>query len=149
ISRARTDGAGGTDIRFELGRRGVRALLSTDGDGRPAVDGRLDLALERHRRFRGAPGADVSGGGGEDRAALGEQDRRKRRWLAQPKPREGQRQPASAVLPLRRGSLRVTKSEGWWERGDSTPHGIATASPSSWCVCQFRHFRSGGKTRLT
>ena len=31
----------------------------------------------------------------------------------------------------------------WCERGDSNPHGIATASPSSWCVCQFRHFREG------
>src|SRR6266699_2006900 len=29
----------------------------------------------------------------------------------------------------------------WCGRGDSNPHGIATASPSSWCVCQFRHFR--------
>ena len=24
---------------------------------------------------------------------------------------------------------------------DSNHHGIATASPSSWCVCQFRHDR--------
>src|SRR5258705_7490707 len=31
--------------------------------------------------------------------------------------------------------------KGWCGRGDSNPHGIATASPSSWCVCQFRHFR--------
>src|SRR5258705_8090952 len=31
---------------------------------------------------------------------------------------------------------------GWCGRGDSNPHGIATASPSSWCVCQFRHFRA-------
>ena len=29
----------------------------------------------------------------------------------------------------------------WCGRGDSNPHGLATASPSSWCVCQFRHFR--------
>ena len=29
----------------------------------------------------------------------------------------------------------------WCGRGDSNPYGIATASPSSWCVCQFRHFR--------
>src|SRR5687768_14527650 len=36
-------------------------------------------------------------------------------------------------------------SEVWCERGDSNPHGIATASPSSWCVCQFRHFREAGK----
>ena len=32
-------------------------------------------------------------------------------------------------------------SEGWCERGDSNPHDLAIASPSSWCVCQFRHFR--------
>ena len=32
----------------------------------------------------------------------------------------------------------------WCGRGDSNPHGIATASPSSWCVCQFRHFREEG-----
>jgi hypothetical protein len=25
---------------------------------------------------------------------------------------------------------------------DSNHHGIATASPSSWCVCQFRHDRA-------
>ena len=29
----------------------------------------------------------------------------------------------------------------WCERGDSNPHALASASPSSWCVCQFRHFR--------
>ena len=29
----------------------------------------------------------------------------------------------------------------WCERGDSNPHVLANASPSSWCVCQFRHFR--------
>jgi hypothetical protein len=29
----------------------------------------------------------------------------------------------------------------WCGRGDSNPHDIAIASPSSWCVCQFRHFR--------
>ncbi len=27
-------------------------------------------------------------------------------------------------------------------RVDSNHHGIATASPSSWCVCQFRHDRA-------
>jgi hypothetical protein len=25
---------------------------------------------------------------------------------------------------------------------DSNHHGISTASPSSWCVCQFRHDRA-------
>src|SRR5208282_5000616 len=31
--------------------------------------------------------------------------------------------------------------EVWCGRVDSNHHGIATASPSSWCVCQFRHDR--------
>jgi hypothetical protein len=31
----------------------------------------------------------------------------------------------------------------WCGRGDSNPHALASASPSSWCVCQFRHFRRG------
>jgi hypothetical protein len=31
----------------------------------------------------------------------------------------------------------------WCGRGDSNPHALASASPSSWCVCQFRHFREG------
>lgn len=37
----------------------------------------------------------------------------------------------------------------WCGREDSNLHGIATASPSSWCVCQFRHFRKrrGEKNR--
>ena len=30
----------------------------------------------------------------------------------------------------------------WCERRDSNSHALASASPSSWCVCQFRHFRS-------
>jgi hypothetical protein len=29
----------------------------------------------------------------------------------------------------------------WCGRGDSNPYDLAIASPSSWCVCQFRHFR--------
>ncbi len=33
----------------------------------------------------------------------------------------------------------------WCERGDSNPHVLANASPSSWCVCQFRHFRDEGR----
>jgi hypothetical protein len=35
--------------------------------------------------------------------------------------------------------------EKWCGRVDSNHHGIATASPSSWCVCQFRHDRTEGK----
>ena len=30
--------------------------------------------------------------------------------------------------------------------GDLNPDGITTASPSSWCVCQFRHFRAALRT---
>src|SRR5579872_2460804 len=33
----------------------------------------------------------------------------------------------------------------WCGRGDSNPHALASASPSSWCVCQFRHFRKKWK----
>src|SRR6187397_824210 len=29
----------------------------------------------------------------------------------------------------------------WCGRKDSNLHALASASPSSWCVCQFRHFR--------
>jgi hypothetical protein len=34
--------------------------------------------------------------------------------------------------------------KSWCGREDSNLHGIATASPSSWCVCQFRHYRTVG-----
>ncbi len=68
---------------------------------------------------------------------------------------EGIEVPAFAATPLRRDNLRAkvgspteaharyTMSEGWCGRGDLNSYGIATASPSSWCVCQFRHFRVG------
>ena len=36
----------------------------------------------------------------------------------------------------------------WCERRDSNSHALASASPSSWCVCQFRHFREGGGCRV-
>ena len=39
--------------------------------------------------------------------------------------------------------LRCASIESWCGRVDSNHHGIATASPSSWCVCQFRHDRAG------
>ena len=45
---------------------------------------------------------------------------------------------------LPRGSPRSGRIE-WCGRKDSNLHGIATASPSSWCVCQFRHFREEGR----
>jgi hypothetical protein len=37
----------------------------------------------------------------------------------------------------------ASRIESWCGRVDSNHHGIATASPSSWCVCQFRHDRAG------
>ena len=40
------------------------------------------------------------------------------------------------------GAGNESKKERWCGRGDSNPHGLATVSPSSWCVCQFRHFRT-------
>jgi hypothetical protein len=33
--------------------------------------------------------------------------------------------------------------EKWCGRVDSNHHALASASPSSWCVCQFRHDRLG------
>ncbi len=55
----------------------------------------------------------------------------------------------ASELGLPTGARADHASEGWCGRGDSNPHGIATASPSSWCVCQFRHFRrrEGGPNR--
>jgi hypothetical protein len=32
--------------------------------------------------------------------------------------------------------------ECWCGRVDSNHHALASASPSSWCVCQFRHDRN-------
>src|SRR5204863_3164189 len=47
-----------------------------------------------------------------------------------------------ANRPFRSEALLLSASVCvWCGRGDSNPYGIATASPSSWCVCQFRHFR--------
>jgi hypothetical protein len=34
----------------------------------------------------------------------------------------------------------------WCGREDSNLHGVAPASPSSWCVYQFRHCRKAGST---
>jgi hypothetical protein len=36
----------------------------------------------------------------------------------------------------------IARKKIWCGRVDSNHHGIATASPSSWCVCQFRHDRT-------
>ena len=46
----------------------------------------------------------------------------------------------NAACPERAARRRVE----WCGRGDSNPYDIAIASPSSWCVCQFRHFRIRG-----
>ena len=51
----------------------------------------------------------------------------------------------AAGLP-KRSSLGLTGERSLVRKGDSNPHGIATASPSSWCVCQFRHFREEGRS---
>ena len=42
----------------------------------------------------------------------------------------------------RKGPANLAFRDQWCGRGDSNPHDVATASPSSWCVCQFRHFRN-------
>src|SRR5204863_9990258 len=49
---------------------------------------------------------------------------------------------AFATAPLRRTDF-ARRSPRWCGRGDSNPYDLAIASPSSWCVCQFRHFRLG------
>src|SRR5271156_3640496 len=38
--------------------------------------------------------------------------------------------------------VRTLELDIWCGRVDSNHHGISTASPSSWCVCQFRHDRA-------
>src|SRR5262245_44941570 len=38
--------------------------------------------------------------------------------------------------------------KNWCGGKDSNLHGIATASPSSWCVCQFRHHRKIALRRI-
>ena len=52
-----------------------------------------------------------------------------------------QSSPSSSFIECAFLSLSGHASEVWCGRKDSNLHGIATASPSSWCVCQFRHFR--------
>jgi hypothetical protein len=47
------------------------------------------------------------------------------------------------------GSNHPEVPKAWCGRGDSNPHGLATVSPSSWCVCQFRHFRTWGALALS
>ena len=37
--------------------------------------------------------------------------------------------------------MKTYDTKSWCGGKDSNLHGIATASPSSWCVCQFRHHR--------
>src|ERR1700739_594539 len=39
------------------------------------------------------------------------------------------------------GPRKRSEAKSWCGGKDSNLHGIATASPSSWCVCQFRHHR--------
>jgi hypothetical protein len=49
-----------------------------------------------------------------------------------------------------RGARNTCSPENkWCGRVDSNHHGIATASPSSWCVCQFRHDRTEENQQVT
>ena len=43
---------------------------------------------------------------------------------------------------LKENGGKISGGKVWCGRVDSNHHGIATASPSSWCVCQFRHDRA-------
>ena len=58
--------------------------------------------------------------------------------------RRGLRKIAPYRSQLYRKALndQLQRNEVWCGRVDSNHHGIATASPSSWCVCQFRHDRT-------
>src|SRR6185436_4302715 len=48
-------------------------------------------------------------------------------------------------VPTKKGSANNRRAFCFQCGGeDLNLHGIATASPSSWCVCQFRHFRVRG-----
>lgn len=57
-------------------------------------------------------------------------------------PRPGQPSAASADRLSSFGPPASRPWGPWCGRGDSNPHALASASPSSWCVCQFRHFRA-------
>src|SRR3954465_13192495 len=52
------------------------------------------------------------------------------------------RQPSRGLPSRSSGFGTYGVSEGWCGRKDSNLHALAGASPSSWCVCQFRHFRA-------
>ena len=97
------------------------------------------LAARRPRRGRAA--------GRESRGPLEHPERAKRGWWRESgtRARRASREaapPEKLEAPLEQP--RTSEASDWCERGDSNPHGIATASPSSWCVCQFRHFREEG-----
>ena len=54
----------------------------------------------------------------------------------------------AGALSNSKPAVRRILGEIWCGRVDSNHHGIATASPSSWCVCQFRHDRTEVRTSL-
>ena len=104
--------------------RSERLLVERD------VRARADLSSLQARRWPcGDPVERSETVGGGDSTPRGESQGDSPAWL---------RTPSSA--------RNEPKASGWCERGDSNPHGIATASPSSWCVCQFRHFREEGRS---
>ncbi len=98
---------------------------------------RRSKAAARTRRWPRSPRPPLSG---QERAkrviGAGEWTRRSKAAARNARPAE------KPEAPLEQP--RTSEASDWCERGDSNPHGIATASPSSWCVCQFRHFREEG-----
>ena len=41
----------------------------------------------------------------------------------------------------------IGEDQVWCGSGDLNPDAPKSASPSSWCVCQFRHFRAEGRSK--
>ena len=96
--------------------------------GRHALRNRASYRLERGRAQTGRARVRLRG-------ELGSGTRRVATFLANPS------QSLGFLLIQFLGDY-CSSEERWCGRVDSNHHGIATASPSSWCVCQFRHDRS-------
>jgi hypothetical protein len=86
----------------------------------------------------------------EESQRLAAEQRRKRAEEQQQRAQMGHKADESAPAVVRDSDstpaskpLCLLAFEDWCGRGDSNPHALASASPSSWCVCQFRHFREG------
>jgi hypothetical protein len=133
-----------------VGRLGVSRLVSVDGGRRgDRQRTRVDFSTYSPVRGRGAhPGHVWSGWDAHHSCGVGQGSclhRARRPGCG------GDARVWSAIFRFgnfRGGEMRTSSSDRksgllveWCGRGDSNPHALASASPSSWCVCQFRHFR--------